>query len=544
MIMIGIINELEFSTKPSQVGGEEVRRTVGLQLPQSSYFSYFFCQGTNENLNTAASVLKGLLLYLVKKNPNLAVHLQKRYDISGDSFGSIVDVNLLQLILFDILDDPSNPLLVFCVDALDECLVDSDDLMAFVNKSIDHSPRIRWLLSSRPHQDILSSFASQDLCVEIILERNQLSIDTAIGAYIDIKVSELNLKKQYRERDRVEIKRILKERSGGTYLWVHLACKELETSEALSCEAVSLLDQMPSELTGIYARMMEQAKKLDITTCGRCFDILATAAIVYRPLRLEELGYIAIRVDHVPDVRRLVNLCGSFLKLENEYVHFTHQSAQDYLISDLSELFTTAGPASRHQKIFENCMWTLSNPQLLKKDLLGLGWPGATVRTRKMFTNAPVYHEITEDQRGRLNRIEYACCYWARHLEFFALTPMETEIITGFFGGSFLYWLEATALMEKLSTAAAQLHILQRIKDVSGFAAVSQPYSYRITSLTVKHDYNFSGSTVVQKLEKTAACKLLLWTLSTLFNRTSRRLRRRLSSYILPSWLSPLGGVL
>ncbi|KAK6499526.1 hypothetical protein TWF506_004156 [Arthrobotrys conoides] len=425
MIMIGIINEFESSRKLSQEEGNQLQ-TV-LCLPQSAYVSYFLCQGTNEHLNSAVSVLKGLLLLLLRKHHNLAIHLQKRYDLIGpENFSSMVDIN--------------------------ECFVDNQDLMAFIRRSVEHSPRIKWLLSSRPNQDILSNHGTQKICAEILLEENQDSIDVAIAAYIGVKVTELDIQKHYRLQDKEDLENALREKCGGTFLWVHLACKELESSHALSCETLSILEQMPLELTSVYTRMLEQIKHLDIKTCGRCFDILATAAVVYRPLRLEEMGSIAIRTDHLPDVERLLRLCGSFLSIENHSVHFIHQSAKDYLVSEHSGLFTTAGTSSRHKTIFDACILTLSNPAILKKDLAGIGWPGT------------LYSEITEKQRSSVRNIEYTCCYWARHLESFTTPTTEARPISKFFHDYFLHWLEALAILGTLSDALSQIDILQAIK--------------------------------------------------------------------------------
>ncbi|KAF3297852.1 hypothetical protein TWF132_004002 [Orbilia oligospora] len=381
MIMIGLINEFESGTKIPRENDNELQET--LFLPGPIYFSYFLCQGTNDHLNSAHSVLKGLLLLLLRKHQNLAIHLQKRYDLIGaDSFANMIDINLLQLFLFEILDDPSDPSVVFCIDALDECFVGNRDLMAFIRKSVDHSPRIKWLLSSRPHQDIISNYAPapHKIRVEIILEENQDSVDLAIGACIDTKVTELDLQKHYRRQDKLDLEKALKKK-----MWRNV--------------------------------FMDQIEQLDIKTRGRCFDILATAAIVYHPLRLEEMGTIAIMADHLPDIRRLVKLCGCFLSIENDSVYFIHQSAKDYLVSDHSRLFTTAGTTSRHKNVFNSCIQTLSNPVVLKKDIAGLGWPGT------------LYTEITTKQRSCVTKIAYACCYWATHLETFWENDNLQEIL-------------------------------------------------------------------------------------------------------------------
>ncbi|KAF3082939.1 hypothetical protein TWF102_001030 [Orbilia oligospora] len=66
MIMIGLINEFESGTKIPRENDNELQET--LFLPGPIYFSYFLCQGTNDHLDSAHSVLKGLLLLLLRKH--------------------------------------------------------------------------------------------------------------------------------------------------------------------------------------------------------------------------------------------------------------------------------------------------------------------------------------------------------------------------------------------------------------------------------------------------------------------------------------------
>ncbi|KAK6338577.1 hypothetical protein TWF730_002640 [Orbilia blumenaviensis] len=453
MIMIGIINELESNCRrePPREDGDEHPKYTNLALPSSTQLSYFLCQGTNEHLNSAISVLKGLLLYLARKNEKLAIHLQRRYDSIGEAFGDMVDLNLLQLILFDILDDLSGPSLLFCVDALDECVEGRTELLAFIRRSVEHSMRVKWLISSRPHQDIRSCFASRDSCAEIVLEENQDSVNAAIETYIDSKVADLHYQKAYRLQDKQEIEYVLKEKCGGTFLWVHLACKELELSHALSCEAVSILQEIPQELTNVYARMVEQIKGLDTKTSSRCFDILATAVVVYRPLALGEIGLLSIGVDHLPDVERLAKLCGSFLSVENGAVFFIHQSAKDYLVSARSDLFDKEGLAVGHKAVFRSSLRILTDPRYLKKDIAGLGWPG-TPREK-----------IEPAQRALVGNLLYMCSHWARHLECFTAGVPETNTIMKFLKNNFFYWLEALSVSGKLADALLQLDMVQSI---------------------------------------------------------------------------------
>lgn len=65
MLLCGIIDELESSK------------------PQSVLLSYFFCQATDPRINSATSVLRGLLYMLVGQQLSLTSHVREKYDHAG-----------------------------------------------------------------------------------------------------------------------------------------------------------------------------------------------------------------------------------------------------------------------------------------------------------------------------------------------------------------------------------------------------------------------------------------------------------------------------
>ncbi|WQF77072.1 Putative NACHT nucleoside triphosphatase [Colletotrichum destructivum] len=81
MLLCGIIDELE-ATRP--------------QGPQGTLLSYFFCQATDERLNTATAVLRGLIFMLLDQDPSLVSHMKKKYDVAGKAL--FEDVNAWQAI--------------------------------------------------------------------------------------------------------------------------------------------------------------------------------------------------------------------------------------------------------------------------------------------------------------------------------------------------------------------------------------------------------------------------------------------------------------
>jgi hypothetical protein len=93
MLLIGIIKEL-------------LQRCQKL-VPNSGMLSFFFCQATDPQLNTATVVLRGLIYHLLAEQPLLISHVRKKYDYAGRPlFEDSNAFYYFSQILRDILHDP------------------------------------------------------------------------------------------------------------------------------------------------------------------------------------------------------------------------------------------------------------------------------------------------------------------------------------------------------------------------------------------------------------------------------------------------------
>ena len=131
MLLCGIIDELTAST------------------PKVGMLAYFFCQAGDTRINNATSVVRGLISLLVEQQPSLASHILERYDrYSKTLFGDANAWIALSDIFSDILQDPRLGTVHLIVDALDECVIDREKLLKFVNQTTNMS-RVKWIVSSR-----------------------------------------------------------------------------------------------------------------------------------------------------------------------------------------------------------------------------------------------------------------------------------------------------------------------------------------------------------------------------------------------------------
>jgi hypothetical protein len=118
MLLCGIIKELE--KQKEKAGNTSV--------------SYFFCQATDNRINSATSVLRGLLYSLLKQQPSLIKHIREKYDLTGKGMfeGANTWVGLAE-VFENVLQDPSLGT-AYIIDALDECATDLQSLLEFAVK--------------------------------------------------------------------------------------------------------------------------------------------------------------------------------------------------------------------------------------------------------------------------------------------------------------------------------------------------------------------------------------------------------------------------
>ncbi|KAJ0358405.1 hypothetical protein COL26b_014495 [Colletotrichum chrysophilum] len=176
MLLCGIIDELE--------------ATRGQGQP----LSYFFCQATDERLNTATAVLRGLIFMLLDQDPSLVSYM-KKYEKAGKAL--FQDVNAWQAmseIFANMLHDSKLRGVCLLVDALDECLMGCDQLLDLITKT-SQSTSVKWLVSSRNWLRIEERLrtAAQRLSLEL----NAKSVSTAVDSYITLKISKLGELKGY-----------------------------------------------------------------------------------------------------------------------------------------------------------------------------------------------------------------------------------------------------------------------------------------------------------------------------------------------------------
>lgn len=198
MLLIAIVDELERRLK--QLNPPHQQPTIML--------SYFFCQGTNSNLNSAAAVLRGLIYLLGFENPSLVSHLRKLYDTTGSKLfeGKNVFISLskvLENMLQEVsLNEANLSKIYIVIDALDECEQGLAQLLRFITKLSSTTTRVKWIVSSCNRFDIQQQLELDNSGIKLSLEltQNAQQVSYAVNAYIDFKISHVPSLKDYGEQ--------------------------------------------------------------------------------------------------------------------------------------------------------------------------------------------------------------------------------------------------------------------------------------------------------------------------------------------------------
>jgi hypothetical protein len=426
MLLCGVINELQ--------------KSMAKSMAKSTLLCYFFCQATDSRINSATAVLRGLLYMLVSQQPSLASHVRARYDNAGKSL--FEDANawvVLTEIFTDVLRDPSLNTVYLTVDALDECITDLPRLLEFVARQSSSSPRVKWIVSSRNWPEIEEQLEQAGHKVKLSLELNAESISTAVNVFIQQKVSRLAQQKQYDERTRNAVLDHLTSNANDTFLWVALVCQDLQATARRN--VLKRLTLFPPGLDSLYGQMMQQISKSE--DAELCKQVLASIALVYRPVTLKELVALVEELDDIADdseLREIIGLCGSFLTLQEGTIYFIHQSAKDFLLAKASKEVFPSGREGIHYTIFDRSLKILS--KTLKRDMYGLTAFGYPIENVKQPDPDP------------LAASRYSCIYWIDHLSDSNLQNTSSlqhgGVVDVFLRKKYIYWLEGLSLCKAI----------------------------------------------------------------------------------------------
>ncbi|KAE9583666.1 hypothetical protein CGMCC3_g345 [Colletotrichum fructicola] len=389
-----------------------------LKAESSRPLSYAFCQATHSDFKSATSVLRSLIWLLCKNHPDLVSHVREKYDVEGEL--SLKDITTLQSVLGKMLGEPYLRDAILLVDALDECSTDRTELMDIISEFSGSFPA-KWIVSSRNWPEINEQLQQAQKNI-LSLELNKESISQAVSMFVRHKVKELALRKRYSPKTREAVLEALLRKARDTFIWVALVCAELNRVQER--HTMAQLESIPGDLTRLYDRMLEHA--IESRDANSCRHILSVACATFRPLTLCELQVLVQELGvHSHDVlREIIEECGSFLTIQENTVYFIHQYAQDFLVQQGKNRLSLSSTRDLHHQLFVQSLGSLKEMKRNPYNWTPLGLLQATFDARA----------LSDD-----NQVE------------------------AFVRKSFLHWLEALSILQKLPEAVKGIQTLVQI---------------------------------------------------------------------------------
>ena len=306
--------------------------------------AYYFCDDKFQERRTATSILRGLLLQLLRQRPILFKHIQTDFDMSRDSL--FTNFHALWRIFVSIIQDPEVGEVCCLIDALDECEKESRQLFLTVFTKLFVSQQskktyVKFIVTSRRENDIEESLSAVGPTIRN-LQVDSGKVNHDLSKFIVVKVNELSKRKKYTEKLKEDIKHALTTKAGGTFLYVSLVLDDLNKTNVQSLVRKKL-QELPSDLNNLYDKILS---RIAVVYVEIAISVLHWVAVARRPLTVRELAMAralgpgewkentAPPEDHLDELEDGFKCCEPlvYVDIVKKTINLVHQSAKDYLL--------------------------------------------------------------------------------------------------------------------------------------------------------------------------------------------------------------------
>ncbi|KAL1617113.1 hypothetical protein SLS56_011116 [Neofusicoccum ribis] len=226
--------------------------------------------------------VKKLIRQLLVRQPPLVRNLRKKRNTTGRTyFDDPNDFFALSGVFYDLVLDKDFLRTYFVVDALDACSSDdgpgADELVDLINRSIELSKRVRWIVSSDSSKK-LKAVKWNNLNLD--LETDFLEPCMAVEKRFRYKLPELAISDAYVKNFKSIIADALSKRPLGDYLLVNVIFTALRAEGVRKVKKFLKETEDIPDLDTFYCRM--ESKIQGLPNDGKfCMEILQAVAVLH-----------------------------------------------------------------------------------------------------------------------------------------------------------------------------------------------------------------------------------------------------------------------
>ncbi|KAF8243856.1 hypothetical protein K440DRAFT_465166, partial [Wilcoxina mikolae CBS 423.85] len=319
-------------------------------------FFYSYRDGKQEMGH--ANMLCAILFHILDQNEEFYFHYQPEFRRCMGKWS----YQTLKKILVNIAQHPIRERIYVVLDALDESDIEQRQDIVDIFYQLCSTSRlcvVKIFLSTRPVTELNSVKKDR---FHMILMQEMTKSD--LGNYADSFLRRLD----FTDDILSEAKDYIINQVQGVFLWVRLVKDTLETFSKTGCspqEIFDFLQSLPSELEGLYERMIEEVARHDERDVRVASKLFPLVIFSQRPLAVLELrdalavglasessfdispSNAFLRRNRIPQIEKRVIACGGNfveikqVRVESETVQLMHQTAREFLLS--SEVVKKAG---------------------------------------------------------------------------------------------------------------------------------------------------------------------------------------------------------
>jgi len=475
-------------------GKSTISRTIAQSFAEKGDLgaSFFFKRGERDR-GSAARLFTTIAADLVSTEPALAPYVRAAIDANPAVTSKALKEQFKKLILqpLEKLEGVPDKRIVLVIDALDECERD-DDIRAVIyllsQAKALMSVRLRAFLTSRPELPIRLGFNAvkgkyQDM---VLHEMPKPVIEHDITAYLKDELAKI--RNEYNSSV-ADDRRLLYDWPGQRttktlvdmaiplFIFAATVCRFIQErrcggpDQQLAKILRYQTRSQQSQLDATYLPILEQqvvgltnSEKQDVMNNFR--TVVGSIVLLAEPLPASLLAALIGVPKDVVDAR--LDYLHSVLSIpsnSNSPLRLFHLSFRDFLVDpdkrDTNPFWVDE--KATHDRIATRCLELLSGSGHLRKDICNLSMSGVA---RQDVDLAVIESSLPVDVR-------YACLYWVHHMEQSGAPMTDSHLAYHFLQHHLLHWLEALALLGKISDSITMINSLQALSSVSRTDAIS-----------------------------------------------------------------------
>ncbi|KZP18962.1 WD40 repeat-like protein [Athelia psychrophila] len=361
---------------------------------------------------------------------------------------------------------------VVIIDALDECGDDSRThaVLACLSGQVSRLARLRFLITSRPEQNITSVFSSDKLGARVRLNLHEVALATVTQDITHFLTESLADCGSSGDPVSASDIKAVSECAGGLFIFAATSVRFIMDIKSYSPVAERIASILKSgyggrqslspysKLDKLYMQVLAQAfPECDSHSVDRFRKVIGAIVLLRDPLSARDLQALLCSNDQDPKLvdRMLGNMHALILVPEDatKAIRLLHPSFHDFLIDahrcTVAELVITT--PEQHTHLAVACLHAL---QKLKQDMCNI-------------QDACLLNLEVEDIDAKIRTclppwLKYACCHWGSHLAAGEVSDIVLELLEEFCCNHLLYWLEACSLLGVLRDALLCLAMVQK----------------------------------------------------------------------------------